>query len=101
MKGKKESKTAQGLRKIWVSAVALFFFVLLIASFFGERGWVELYRAQRNKDALLQRIDDLEKVKKELEREIEELQRNPWAVDEKAREKLWLMKPDEVVIIKK
>jgi cell division protein FtsB len=100
MRGKRESKTSQGLRKIWVAAVALFFFVLLIASFFGEQGRIELYRAQRNKEALMQQIADLEKIKKDLEREIEELQKNPWAVDEKAREKLWLMKPDEVVIIK-
>ncbi|MGB2843389.1 MAG: septum formation initiator family protein, partial [Candidatus Aminicenantaceae bacterium] len=43
----------------------------------------------------------LEKEKKKLEREIEELKNNPKAVEKKAREKLWLMKPDEVVIIKK
>ena len=40
-------------------------------------------------------------MKRDLVREIEDLQKNPIAVDEKAREKLWLMKPDEIVIIKK
>jgi len=34
-------------------------------------------------------------------KEIEELKKNPKAVEKKAREKLWLVKPDEVVIIKK
>jgi cell division protein FtsB len=29
------------------------------------------------------------------------LKQNPKAVEKKAREKLWLVKPDEVVIIKK
>lgn len=101
MKVKIESKTSRGLRKVWVAAVALFFFVLLIASFFGERGWIELYRAQRKKEILLQEIADLHRMKRDLEREIEDLQKNPKAVDEKAREKLWLMKPDEIVIIKK
>lgn len=100
MKGKKESKASQGFRKLWVAAVALFFFVLLIASFFGERGWIELYRAQRKKEALKQQIVNLEKIKRDLEREIEDLKKNPIAVDEKARDKLWLMKPDEVVIIR-
>ncbi len=37
--------------------------------------------------------------KRKLEREIEELKTNPEAVEKKAREKLWLMKPDEIVII--
>ena len=101
MKGKNESQEARGFRKVWVGAVAFFFFVLLIASFFGERGWIELYRAQRKKEILLQEIADLHKMKRDLEREIEDLQKNPKAVDEKAREKLWLMKPDEIVIIKK
>ena len=101
MKKKNESRTSRGFRKIWVAAVALFFFVLLIASFFGERGWIELYRAQRRKESLLQEIAELQKAKRDLEREIEDLKRNPQAVDEKAREKLWLMKPDEIVIIKK
>ena len=38
---------------------------------------------------------------KKLEREIEELKSNPKAVEKKAREKLWLMKPDEIVIVDK
>ena len=101
MKGNKEPKNSRGWKKLCVAAVALFFFVLLIASFFGERGWIELYRAQKRKDALLQQIVELEKIRKDLEREIEELRKNPAAVDEKAREKLWLMKPDEIVLIKK
>jgi len=36
-----------------------------------------------------------------LEREITALKSDPKAVDREAREKLWLMKPDEKVIIKK
>jgi cell division protein FtsB len=36
-----------------------------------------------------------------LEKEIEELENDPKAVEMKARDKLWLMKPDEIVIIKK
>jgi len=61
---------------------------------------LEIRRAQRRHDVLLQEIKDLEMEKARLEREIEELLRKPEAVDKEAREKLWLMKPDEIVIIK-
>nr|MBC8359135.1 septum formation initiator family protein [Candidatus Aminicenantes bacterium] len=78
-----------------------FFVVLLLASFFGKKGLIEIYRVQREHKILFHEIARLEKEKKKLEREIEELKNNPKAVEKKAREKLWLMKPDEVVIIKK
>jgi hypothetical protein len=39
-------------RKAWLGAVIFFFFVLLIASFFGERGWIEIYRIQKRKQIL-------------------------------------------------
>lgn len=88
-------------RKIWLGAVIFFFFILLVASFFGERGWVEIYRVQKKKTLLQQEIADLQKKKQELEKDIEELQSNPEAVERKARRDLWLMDPDEIVLIKK
>jgi cell division protein FtsB len=62
---------------------------------------IEIYRAQKEHKVLLQEIEQLEIEKIRLEKEIEELKKNPKAVEKKAREKLWLVKPDEVVIIKK
>jgi cell division protein FtsB len=88
-------------RKIWLGAVIFFFFILLVASFFGERGWVEIYHVQKKKALLQQEIADLQKKKQELEKDIEELQSNPEAVERKARRDLWLMDPDEIVLIKK
>lgn len=60
-----------------------------------------MYRSKRRYQALIQQIERLEKKQQKLERDIAELEDNPKAVEQKAREKLWLMKPDEVVIIKK
>ena len=73
----------------------------LISSSFGKKGLIEIYRAQKEHNILLQEIEQLEIEKIRLEKEIEELKKNPKAVEKKAREKLWLVKPDEVVIIKK
>ena len=92
----------QGLslrRKLFLSGAAFLFLVFLIASFFGERGLIEIYQTQKKKRALIQKKNDLLAEKKKLEREIEELKTNPEAVERKAREKLWLMKPDEILIL--
>jgi len=88
-------------RKLIIISLSLFFFILLIATLFGKKGLIEIYRTQKRHKALLQEIEHLENKKKELEREIEELKTNPKSVEKKARERLWMSKPDEIVIIKK
>ena len=98
---KKEKDNISFRRKLLVAGLGFFFLVLLLASFFGKKGLIEIYRAQKEHKVLLQEIGQLEIEKRRLEKEIEELKQNPKAVEKKAREKLWLVKPDEVVIIKK
>lgn len=100
----KERKERTGLsiqKKIIIIALVTFFVILLLASFFGKKGLIEIYRARKMQNALLQKVEQLEEKKKKLEREIEELKTNPKAVEKKAREKLWLQKPDEIVIVDK
>lgn len=82
-------------------ALGLLFFILLIASFFGKNGLIEMYRSRKKYQALVQEIEALEKERSQMEREVEELKENPKAVEMKAREELWYMKPGEMVIIKK
>jgi len=101
MTPKKERNDGSFRRKIVAVGLGFLFFVLLIASFFGKKGLIEVYKTQKQKEALLQEIELLEKKKAKLERDIEELERNPKAVEKKARDKLGLVKPDEIVIIDK
>ena len=101
MMRKQEKDNTSFKRKLIVAGLGFFFLVLLLASFFGKKGLIEIYRAQKEHNILLQEIEQLEIEKIRLEKEIEELKKNPKAVEKKAREKLWLVKPDEVVIIKK
>jgi cell division protein FtsB len=98
---KKEKDSVSFKRKLLVAGMGFFFLVLLLASFFGKKGLIEIYRAQKEYKALVQEIERLETEKERLVKEIEELKKNPKAVEKKAREKLWLVRPDEVVIIKK
>ncbi len=98
---KKEKDNISFRRKLIIAGLGFFFLVLLLASFFGKKGLIEIYRARKEHKTLLQEIARLEIEKGRLEKEIEELKQNPKAVEKKAREKLWLVKPDEIVIIKK
>jgi cell division protein FtsB len=88
-------------RKIGLTAVVFFFVVLLISSLFGKKGLIEIYRAKKNYETLVEEIRALESKKSQLLKDIQALQRDPEAVEKEAREKLWLMKPDEKVIVKK
>ena len=87
-------------KKLIVTAAVFLFLVLIIASFFGKRGLIEIYRAQKKKEALVQEVAQLTQRRDKLLREIWELENNPRAVEKKARESLWLMAPDELVIVK-
>jgi cell division protein FtsB len=86
-------------KKLFLSGAGFIFLVFLIASFFGERGLIEVYQAQQKRDSLIRERALLSEKKQKLARDIQELRDNPRAVEEKAREKLWLMKPDELVIV--
>jgi cell division protein FtsB len=98
---RKEAKDRSNFRKkLLIVALSFLFLILFIASFFGKNGWIEMDRAKKKQRALLQEIERLEEMRSQLEREIEELKKNPKAVEKKAREELWLMDPDEIVIIK-
>jgi cell division protein FtsB len=98
---KKEKGASSFKKKIVIGGVGFLLFVLTVASFFGKRGLIEIYRTKRRQDVLLQKIDKLEAKKGKLERDIEELHNNPKAVEKKAREKLGLVKEGEIVIIDK
>jgi cell division protein FtsB len=94
-------KSGDWKRKAVVGAFVFLLFILLLTSFFGKKGLLEIFHARKTYATLLRDIETLKQEKTRLEKEVAGLERNPGAVDKEAREKLWLMKPDEKVIIKK
>ena len=96
-----EQEKASLRKRLALAAVAFFLVIILISSLFGRKGLIEIYRAKSRYEALLQEIRSLEDRKSELQKEIEALRNDPWAVEKEARAKLWLIKPDEKVIVKK
>ncbi len=79
--------------------VLLFLFILVLTFFFGDSGIIEILRSQGRITELKSDIKKLENKKALLENEIRELEKNPLALEKTAREKLWLMKKNEKVIV--
>lgn len=79
--------------------IVIFLFILVLSFFFGDSGLIEIVKAQRKIENLEISIKNLEIKKAKLEKEIEELKNNPLALEKRAREKLWLMKKNEKVVV--
>jgi phosphomannomutase len=60
---------------------------------------LEIMKTQKQIKILQQTIKELESEKLRLSKEIDMLRENPLALEEKAREKLWLMKKNEKVVV--
>jgi len=88
-------------RKLFMAGVGFFILVMLVTSFFGKKGYMDINRARKSCRALEAELLRLEEQKKKLELEIRELETDPGAVEKEAREKLWLMRPEEKVIVTK
>ena len=85
--------------KGFLMLIVLFIFILVMSFFFGDSGIIEIIKAQDRIKNLKSSITGLEMEKEKLNMEIAELKNNPLALERKAREKLWLMKKNEKVIV--
>jgi len=88
-------------RKILMIGVGFFLLVILVTSFFGKKGYMDIARTRKAYRALDTEYRTLDKRKQALEKEIRALETDPRAVEKEVREKLWLMRPDEKVIVTK
>jgi cell division protein FtsB len=83
-----------------IALLLVFFLLILIMAFvFGDRGLLEIIKTQKQIKALQQTIKELESERLKLSKEIDMLRENPLALEKKAREKLWLMKKTEKVVV--
>ncbi len=87
--------------KILTAGAVFLLVVLLITSLFGKKGLMETQRARKTYESRVEEKVKLENRRARLLKEIEELERDPRAVEREAREKLWLIKNDEVVVVRK
>ena len=101
MRVRKKKSKVSFKKKLVFTGVAFLLLVIIITSFFGQKGLLEIFRARNRHKSLLQELEKLERTKARLEQEIDELENKPEAVELEARGELWLMKKDEKVIVKK
>jgi len=81
-----------------LSLLALLFVGLVAAWLgFGERGFIHLYRMDRERQAYLERIDNLERENRELLDEIQRLRSDREYVENLGRRDLGLVKDDELM----
>lgn len=89
-----------GIKRKGLYFLILFFiFILVLTFFFGDNGIIEIVGSRKRIDSLKRDIAKLEAKKESLIKEISELKKNPLKLEKRAKEKLWLMKKNEKVVV--
>jgi cell division protein FtsB len=86
-------------RKAAVIASLLALIALLVGSFFGDRGVLQLMAQRKKAELLQQQLQDLRSENERLAYEIASLRSDPRAIEKLAREQLGLARPGETVFI--
>jgi cell division protein FtsB len=86
-------------RKLFIVGLVCLFLVMAVTSIFGKKGVMDIHRARQKLAALEAETRRLEQEKTRLQSEIRALETNPRAVEKEARDKLWLIKPGEKVLV--
>lgn len=86
-------------RRLLISLLGLALLSLVVHTVFGERGYLDLRKQQREVEQLEAKIKQLEAENKRLLEEIQALKTDPRAVERVAREELKMARPGEKVII--
>lgn len=86
-------------RKFLKALLLGLFFILLIVSWlaFGDRGFIYLYRMDKERQEYQERIQKLEAANQELKDEIDRLRYDRDYIEETARKELGLVKENEVI----
>jgi len=88
-----------GKAKFWKTSLIIFLFLALVAAWLGysDRGLVQLYRTDKERQAYVQRIHDLAEENQTLLQEIHRLRSDIKYVESVARRELHLIRPNEVI----
>lgn len=95
MKDKEEKRYSKGFLLLGI----ILFLIIIISFVFGDAGVVELIKTKNKIENLKRDIEILKQEREQLKKEINFIKSNPLALETKAREKLWLMKKNEKVVI--
>ncbi|MEW6455585.1 MAG: septum formation initiator family protein [Acidobacteriota bacterium] len=95
-------KNSEIKKKSIIISIIYIALIIIITIFFGNRGYYDLYQAKKEYRKLEEEIKTLSLKKENLEKELKLIKECPEYYEKIAREKLWMVKPDEkVIVIKK
>lgn len=100
MERTRNDKRLSPRKKFLYLLMAVFLLATVVTTFFGKQGFLDIQKAKKRYQELQAQVKQLTVRKEKLEAEIRELESNPAALEKEAREKLWLMKPEEKVIVR-
>ncbi len=69
--------------------------IIQIPLWFGQGGWLHVWRLERHLDQQLQKAEQQKQVIQELEAELKDLRSGVTAAEERARYEMGMMKPNE------
>jgi cell division protein FtsB len=96
---RRELAVAVGRRRRSLVVVAVVAASMTLAATFGERGYLERLRYEREEARLVAEIAELEQANAVLSAEVDALRTDPLALERIAREELSLGRPGEVLVL--
>jgi cell division protein FtsB len=92
-------RLARARRRVVGIVLATVFVAGSLAAVFGDRGYLELARLEREAAELDARVAEEEALVRELERHVDRLEHDPYARERIARERLGLAEPGELTFL--
>jgi cell division protein FtsB len=86
------------LSRVAVGVFALLTIAMILLALFDDRGALALRERRATRDILGTEVHAATQQNEELRKEIQELRHDPDAIERRARERLNLVKPDEIII---
>ncbi len=96
--GKKKSPVG---KKLFYLVTAILLLASLVTTFFGKKGFLDIQKQKKRYDELVAQIKEFDRQIEKLKAEIEALETNPQILEKEVRERLWLIKPEEMLIIRR
>ena len=96
---RKSTNVRERRKKFWTYGLLTVSAMLMVNALIGEKGYLPNLQAQRESKAASNALVQIEAENAALEAKIKRLRQDPQALEDFAREKLGLVKPDETLII--
>lgn len=86
-------------KRIILLGIGFVILAIFVTVLFGKKGYMDILQARKRYAALEGERAAMERQRALLEWEIERLKTDPSAVEKAAREKLWMVRPDEIIVV--